>query len=63
MLQEAADLESRDLLNASGVVVFGLTDVNPAGMDVQGTGIRLYRLMELWRIEEKDLLPLAVLMA
>lgn len=63
VLQEVTDLESRGLLNASGVAILDLAGVNPAEMDVQGVGIDVCTLMELWQIEENELRSLAVLMA
>jgi hypothetical protein len=57
------DLAARNLVNASGEVLFGLTDVKPGAMNVQGPGAMLHNLMELSRIGDEELLPFAALLA
>ena len=54
-LQEIVDLYHKNLINVSGEVMFGLTDVNPSKLQVQGAGALLYNLMELRRITIDDI--------
>jgi hypothetical protein len=63
VLQEAYDLDAKNLVNASGEVVFGLRDVKPGAMNVQGPGAMLHNLMELRRINHEELVPFAALMS
>ncbi len=63
VLQEAYDLYTRNLVNAGGDALLGLTDIDPANMQVQGSGVYLYNLMELWGIDLRDLNHTASLLA
>ncbi len=58
-LQECADLYQHGLLNFGGEVVFGLTDIKPASMQLQGVGGVLHRLMRLHEIPQQDISPIA----
>ncbi len=55
ILQETNELFTLSMLNCSGEAMLGMTDVNPAKMNVQGVGAYLHNLMELWTIEQSDL--------
>jgi len=55
LVQEIADLDTQGLLNCSGEALLGLSDVNPSKMKIQGMGVLLYNLMELWDIDETDI--------
>lgn len=55
ILQEICDLWTQGILNCSGKAHLGLTDVNPTKMKIQGMGVMLYNLMELWRINQNDI--------
>jgi len=59
LLQEIYDLFSQHMLNASGgkspTLIGGLLAVQPAKMNVQGTGFTLYDLMELYEVDAQDL--------
>jgi hypothetical protein len=55
VLQETYDLYTRNLVTAGGDALLGLTDVNPANMEVQGSGAYLYNLMELRSVDLGDL--------
>lgn len=59
VLYECLDLYVRGLVNFSGDVAFGPTDVKPGAMTVQALGADLYRLMELDKISDSDLIPIA----
>ena len=62
VLQECADLYRHGLVNFGGGVVFGLTDVKPAAMQLQGVGGVLHRLMRLHEIPHQDLAGIAYLL-
>lgn len=62
LLQEIYDLYSQGMLNASGEALLGLGDVKSGKMNVQGTGVMLYKLMELWKVDIKDLDAIAILL-
>ena len=62
LLQEIYDLYSQGMLNASGVAMFGLGDVTPSKMNVQGTGVMIYNLMELGKVNTQDLNEVAMLL-
>ncbi len=55
LLQEAFNLYAQGLVSGGGDAWLGLTDVNPANTQPQGTGVYLYNLMELWTINSGDL--------
>ena len=59
-LYECLDLYHRGLINFSGSVAFGPTDVNPGSMTVQGLGADIYNLMELSAIPLDDIERVAV---
>lgn len=62
MLYECLDLYHRGFINFAGEVAFGLTDVAPGKMTVQGLGSGLFNLMSLESIPEKDLVPIAAVL-
>jgi hypothetical protein len=62
LLQEAYELNLLGMLNCSGEAMFGLTDVNPAKMNVQGVGAHLHNLMELWTLDQIDIIKIAELL-
>ena len=53
------DLYKRGLINFSGEVAFGPTDVKPGSMKAQALGADIYNLMRLWLIPDSDLAPIA----
>jgi len=55
VLQECADLYQHGLVNFGGEVVFGLTDVKPVSMQLQGVGGVLHRLMRLHELPQPDI--------
>lgn len=59
ILQEIYELDQLGLINCSGEVLLGLSDVTPAKMNVQGTGSTLGNLMELRSIPAGDLVQIA----
>lgn len=59
VLQECADLYRHGLVNFGGEVVFGLTDVKPAAMQLQGVGGVLHRLMRLHEMPLPDIAAIA----
>lgn len=60
LLQEIYDLYSRGMLtNLSGSALLSMTDITPALTRIQGTGVTLYNLMELWKIDVQELHPIA----
>lgn len=59
ILQETFDLYQQGMLNCSGEVMLGLTDVNPGKTTPQGMGAVIAQLMELHRIPEADIKPIA----
>lgn len=62
VLYEILDLYNRNLIVDPKAHVFGLTDVNPAGVDVHGLGIVLYQMMELSTIPSEDVSSLVYLL-
>lgn len=62
VLQECADLYQMGLVNFGGEVVFGLTDVKPAAMQLQGVGGVLHRLMRLHEVPHQDVTGIAHLL-
>jgi len=50
------------MLNASGEALLSLVDVNQVKMGVQGTGVTLFNLMELWRIDTQELTQIVTLL-
>jgi hypothetical protein len=60
VLHECHDLYVRGFISFGGAASFGLTDVIPAAMKVQGIGTDLYRLMKLGEIPEDPLWPVIV---
>lgn len=61
VLQEVFKLEQMSLLN-SGNVLFGLTNITPAKMNIEGVGQILFKLMDLSRIRSDDLEGVAQLL-
>lgn len=59
VLYECLDLYHRGLINFGGEVAFGPTDVKPASMTLQGLGVDIYNLMNLERIPNDELTPIA----
>jgi len=62
LLQEIYELDSQGMLNASGTALIDLPGVMPGKMNVQGTGTMLYNLMELWKVDMRDLSEIAMLL-
>jgi len=62
VIYEILGLYNRNLIVDPKVHVFGLTDVNPAGLDVHGLGILLYDMMELSTIPNEDVSPIVYLL-
>lgn len=62
ILQESYGLSSLELINIPGDKVLGLTDVNPAKMDLNGEGRLLVKLMELFSIDVNELERIAGLL-
>ncbi len=60
ILYECLDLYHRGLINFGGEVAFGLTDVKPGRMTVQGLGADIFNLMKLGLIPAEELTPIAV---
>lgn len=60
LLYECLDLYQRGLINFSGEVAFGPTDVAPGKMTIQGLCVDLFNLMKLGLIPNEDLLPIIV---
>ncbi|HVW57332.1 MAG TPA: hypothetical protein VHC00_16770 [Rhizobiaceae bacterium] len=58
VLYECLDLYHKSLVNFGNGVVFGLTDIKPASMAIQGLGTDLYYQMNLSEIPDSDLLPI-----
>ena len=63
VLQECADLYQSGLFNFGGEVVFGLTDVKPSAMQLQGVGAVLHRLMRLHEVPHGDIARIAHLLS
>ena len=59
VLQECEDLYRGGLVGFGGEIVFGLTDVKPAAMQLQGVGSLLHRLMRLNEIPAQDVTEFA----
>ncbi|MGN9867251.1 hypothetical protein [Bacillus swezeyi] len=51
LLNEIHDLYNRSLINGGDGVQLQIVDVNPSKLGIQGMGVLLYNLMELWTIE------------
>jgi hypothetical protein len=62
LFQEICDLWTQGILNCSGEANLSLRDVNPSKMRIQGMGILLYNLMELWEIDEEDIESIVTLL-
>lgn len=58
VLYECLDLYHRGFVNFGGPAAFGPTDVAPGKMTLQGLGVDVYNLMQLWTIPDPDLRPL-----
>lgn len=58
LLYECLDLYNRGLVNFSGEVAFGPTDISPGKMTIQGLGADIYNLMNLNLIPEQDLVSI-----
>ena len=58
ILYECYDLYSRGLVSNGGEVALGLTDINPSEVKIQGLGVFIFKLMELYQIPLKELEPL-----
>jgi hypothetical protein len=54
VLQELLDLDARGMVNA-GRVFFGITNIAPGLLKLEGTGATLFELMELKDVDTKDL--------
>ncbi|SRR5215204_1501608 len=61
LLQESFGLARLELINIPGDAILGLTDINPARMDLNGEGRILFQLMELSKIDFHELTNMAVL--
>ncbi len=59
VLYECLDLERKGFIVFGSEVVFGLTDVSPGKMKVEGLGVDIFKLMKLNLIPNEDLLPIA----
>lgn len=59
ILHECLDLERRALINFDGKVAFGLTDVRPATMRLEGLGIDMFNEMGLVTIPEVDFVDIS----
>jgi len=55
VLQECVGLHREGLVNCGGEVVFGLTDINPGAMTIQGVGTDIHNLMRLVELPRHDL--------
>lgn len=55
-LHEIYDLHKNALISLPNDTLLGLTDVNPAKMQIIGNGVILYNLMELFKIDKMDLI-------
>lgn len=62
VLYECLDLYYRGLINFGDAVAFGPTDVKPGNMTVQGLGVDVYSLMQLYTIPSADLNPIAAVL-
>ncbi len=58
VLHECLDLERKGFVVFGNEVVFGLTDITPSKMKIEGLGIDIFVLMKLDLIPNEDLLPL-----
>jgi hypothetical protein len=63
VLYEAYDLHSKGLVNNGGEVAFGITDLKPSSMRVEGLGSHIFNLMGLGEIPVEDLEPLAAVLS
>lgn len=55
VLQEIFELYNHNLVAGDGTAWLGLSDINPSKIEPVGLGIYLYRLMELYKIDNLDL--------
>jgi hypothetical protein len=62
LLQEIYDLYNQGLVNGGTDAYISLTDVNPSKIGIQGTGVYLYNLMELFTIPKEELDPVAIIL-
>lgn len=62
LLLEIYDLDSKQLLNCGEQVILSVTGVNPSKMNVQGMGMILFELLELYKINEDDINPIVQLL-
>lgn len=62
LLQEVFDLYSQGLLNGGDEALLGMGDTTPAKMNVQGTGATIFNLMELWKIDVREIEEVAKLL-
>ncbi|WP_379970808.1 hypothetical protein [Ectobacillus sp. sgz5001026] len=62
LLNEIYDLYNKGLINSGGEVLLGITDVNPSKLEIQGMGVLLYNLKELWTIEQSEIIKTASLL-
>jgi hypothetical protein len=53
------DLYTRALVNFGGKVAFGPTYVQPGSIIVRGLGADLYNMMNLYKLPDFDLMPIA----
>jgi hypothetical protein len=61
LLRETFGLASVELIKIPDDTILGLTDINPAKMDLNGEGRILFQLMELSKIDFHELANMAVL--
>jgi hypothetical protein len=59
ILYECLDLERRGFIVFGSEVIFGVTDISPSKMKVEGLGVDIVNLMKLNLIPNEDLLPIA----
>ena len=59
VLSECFDLYQRGFINFGGEVAFGLTDVKPGSMRLQGVGADIFNHMALATIPPADVMPIA----
>jgi hypothetical protein len=63
LLQEVYDLYSRNFISRAGSAMLGVRDVSPRATSIQGAGATMHNLMELRRIGDDELLPIALVLA
>ena len=59
LLYECLDLYSRALIKFGSGVVFGLTDIKPGALSLEGIGVDMFNEMGLVTIPKADLDPVA----